>query len=80
MFVSILYTNSVRNISHSKEKLREILLKKCKSLHVKYPLLLSDINATSISQIDFLKILKFQIPWRLVPWEPSSSMRTDGQT
>jgi len=28
----------------------------------------------------FLKILKYQISWKSVGWEPSCSMRTDGRT
>ena len=49
-------------------------------LHVKYPLLLSDFNETWISHTDFRKILKYQISWKSVKWEPSCSMRTDRQT
>jgi len=55
MFASILYTNFARNISHSKESCGRYYQKKCTSLHVKYPLLLSDMNSTLISPIDFLK-------------------------
>jgi len=28
----------------------------------------------------FRKILKFQISWKSIQWEPRCSMRTDGQT
>jgi len=28
---------------------------------------------------EFVKILKYQISWKSVPWEPSFSMRTEGQ-
>ena len=29
---------------------------------------------------NFLKILKYQVPWKYVHWEPSCSIRTDRQT
>jgi hypothetical protein len=46
---------------------------------VKYPLISSDFNETWIFSTDFLKILKYQISWKSVQWDPSCSMRTDGQ-
>jgi hypothetical protein len=51
-----------------------------KRLHIKYPLFLSDFNAILIFSTDFRKKLKFQVSSKSVYWEPSCSMRADGQT
>ena len=51
----------------------------CTGVHVKYPLFLSYFNETWTSSTDFRKIIKYQILWKSVQWDPSS-MRTDGQT
>ena len=47
--------------------------------HVQYSLFLSDFNKTWIFWTDFRKILKCQVSWKSDHWEPSCSMRTDGQ-
>jgi hypothetical protein len=49
-------------------------------LHAKYPLFLSHINETSIFWTDFRKILKYQISWKSVQWEPSCPMRAGRRT
>jgi hypothetical protein len=50
------------------------------SLHVKYPLFVTDFNKTWIFRTDFRKLLKYKISWKSVKWEPSCSMRTYRQT
>ena len=57
-------------------------------LHVKYPLFLSNFNTASIFSTDFRIMLKYQISWKSVHWEPTCSMQrthkmdgwSDGQT
>jgi hypothetical protein len=47
-------------------------------LHVKYPLFLSDFNATRNFSTDFRKILKYEISRKPIQLEPSCSKRIDG--
>ena len=48
--------------------------------HGKCQLFLSDLNENWICSTDFLKLLKYEISWKSVEWEPSCSQRTDGYT
>jgi len=41
---------------------------------------MSDFKEILILSIDFGKILKHETSWQSAQWEPSCSMRTDGQT
>jgi len=41
---------------------------------------LSDITEARIFSTDFRKLLKYQFSPKSVQWEPSCSMRTDGET
>jgi len=43
-------------------------------------LFLLDFNGTWIFSADFRKLLKYQISWQPVQWDPNWYMRTDGQT
>jgi len=61
------------------ESWSEIWLKTCTSLHAKYPLFLSYFDETLTFSTDFRKIIKHQISWKPIQWEPNSSMRTDGE-
>ena len=48
--------------------------------HVKYPLFLSDFNATWIFTTDFLKNFKYQISLKSVQWEPRQTDRRTDKT
>jgi len=71
----------LRNISHSKVKITEILSRMYVRLHVQNSLYLSNFKKTWILSTDFSKkILKCQISWKFIQWEPSFCIRTDRQT
>ena len=57
---------------------QDIIINMCIGLHVKYPLFLSDYNESWIFSTDFRKIMKYQISWKSVYLESTSSIRTDG--
>jgi len=48
--------------------------------HVKCLLFMSYFNRTRIFWKDFRKILKYQISWKPLQWEPNCPMRMDGRT
>jgi hypothetical protein len=50
------------------------------ALRVNYPSFLSDPNETLFFSTDYRKILKYNILWKSVQWQPSCSMRRDGWT
>jgi hypothetical protein len=62
------------------EELSEIWSKMHIGVRVKYLLFLSDFNETWIFSTDFRKVLKYQVSWKSVQWEPSCSTRADGRT
>ena len=48
-------------------------------LHVNYLLYLSDVNETSLFARDFREVLKYQMSYKYVQWEPRRSMRKGGK-
>jgi len=58
---------------------RDIIIN-VQNLHVIYPLFLSDFNETWILSTAFRKRFKYQISWKSVQWEQSSSRRAGGET
>jgi hypothetical protein len=57
--------------------MNEIWSEMCIGLHATYSLFLSDFNETWIISTNFRKILKHQIQWKTIQWEPSCPKRTD---
>jgi len=73
MCVVISSTTFLWNVSHSHW---DIIIN-VHSFHVKYQLFLSYFNQICTFRTDFKKILRYQISWKSVQWEPSCSVRTD---
>jgi len=48
--------------------------------HLKYPLILPDINKIWIFYTDFHKSSQYQISWKSIQWEPRGYMQEDKQT
>jgi hypothetical protein len=75
--IHIIYIRSyIRNVFRFK---KNWAIKMYIDLHVKYPLFLTNSNEHWIFKTDFRKMLKYQISWKSVRWEPSYSIRTDGR-
>ena len=49
-------------------------------LHVKCRLLLGGFSGTGMWLTHYREILKYQMPWKSVQWQPSSPMRPDRRT
>ena len=76
--VLIFFTTLSETFLILRRMLRDVVINYV-GLPVKYPLLLSDFNLTWTFTTDFRKILKYKILWKSARWEPSCSLRTDGQ-
>jgi len=74
----VLYNFYLKHFFSFWEGISEIWSKIYVDLHVKYPFF-SDFNDSWIFSPYFEKY-SYQIWWKSVQWEPSSSMRTDGRT
>jgi len=55
----------------------QVMIKNIQWSSCKVHVILSDFNETWIFSIAYRKVLKYQISWKSVKWEPSCSLRTD---
>ena len=78
MCVLIFSITFVWNIFHSKNNSARYHIWQC--LHIKCPLFISDFKWNWIFSTNFKNILKYQITWKSVKWEPNCPMMTDGWT
>jgi hypothetical protein len=78
--VLIFSTTFVWNTSHSKKERARYVKQMFIGLYVNYPVFLYDFNETRNVSTEFRKIFKYQISLKSLSWEPSCSIRTDGQT
>jgi hypothetical protein len=74
--VLISCTTFAWNISNCKRNRARMIKKMYIGLHVNYRIFLSDFNETLIFSAFFGQMLKYEILWKSVQWEPSFSMRT----
>jgi hypothetical protein len=79
MCVSSFSANFIRNIFHFMKKWARYD-RKCILVFVWSTRYFRPIYWILIFSTDFRKILKFQILWKSVPWEPSCSILTVGRT
>jgi len=80
--IKVVFWISLQLLSHIffiYEEMSEILSKMYIGLHVKYFLVQFQWNLNFLD-ISSKKILKNQVSWKSVLWEPSCSVRTDGRT
>jgi len=62
------------------EELNEQLSQMYIHFSVKYSFIPFNFNETCFSPTGFRKVLKYKLLWKILQWEPSCSMRTDGRT
>jgi hypothetical protein len=74
----IFSTTFVWNILILRRNQRHIIINVHKS-SCKVPLFLSDFNKTRIFSENFREVLKYQILWKSVQWEPNCSTWTEGR-
>ena len=78
MRVLVFYITVVWSVLIQRKIERDINM--CIGLYVKCPLFLSNFNEPWIFSTDFRKTVTYKILWKSVQWEPSCSLRKDGQT
>jgi len=76
--ICILISSTTFVCTISRSKKNWATYQNCIGLLINYPVFLSDFNRTWVFATDFWKILKYQISWKSIWWEPSYSMRMDG--